>query len=115
MSEKFDEAISRLRPLAVRAGATPQERQTLALIYGLKGDQKSALQMARMDLDPAAVEHNLAFYDTLRRLSPDARSRAILSASAASAAILTRPIPSGPDQRRAACGVTIIGIRAATT
>lgn len=84
LSEKFDEAINRLRPLAFSPGATPQERQTLALIYGLKGDQKSALAMARLDLDAAAADHNLAFYETLRRLPPDARSRAILSASAAS-------------------------------
>lgn len=83
LSEKFDTAIATLRPLALAPNATPRERQTLALIYGLKGDQKSALQMARMDLDAGAASHNLAFYETLRRLPPDARSRAILSASAA--------------------------------
>lgn len=81
---KFDEAIGMLHPLAFSPGATPQERQTLALIYGLKGDQQSAMQLARMDLDTAAAEHNLSFYETLRRLPPDARSRSILSASAAS-------------------------------
>jgi Flp pilus assembly protein TadD len=83
LTEKFDNAIGLLRPLAFSPGATPQERQTLALIYGLKGDQKSAMQLARMDLDTAAANHNLAFYETLRRLPPEARSRAILSASAA--------------------------------
>jgi Flp pilus assembly protein TadD len=84
LTEKFDQAIDLLRPIASAPGATPQERQTLALIYGLKGDQQSARQLARVDLDAAAVDHNLAFYDTLRRLPPDARSRAILSASGAS-------------------------------
>lgn len=84
LTEKFDEAVNLLRPVAFAPNATPQERQTLALIYGLKGDQKSAMQLARMDLDAAAAQHNLAFYETLRRLPPDARSRAILSASAAS-------------------------------
>jgi Flp pilus assembly protein TadD len=83
LSEKFDQAIGLLRPIALAPNGTPQERQTLALIYGLKGDQKAARELARRDLDPAAVDHNLAFYDTLRHLSPDARSRAILSASAA--------------------------------
>jgi Flp pilus assembly protein TadD len=83
LSEKFDAAIDLLRPLAYSPGATPQERQTLALIYGLKGDQNTARELARKDLDAASVDHNLAFYETLRRLSPDARSRAILSASAA--------------------------------
>jgi Flp pilus assembly protein TadD len=62
--------------------ATSRERQTLALIYGLKGDRKAAQQLALVDLDPASVEHNLAFYDGLRRMSADARSRAVLSASA---------------------------------
>jgi len=86
LSEKFDQAIATLRPITYGPGSTPQERQTLALIYGLKGDEKSARELARRDLDAASVDHNLAFYDSLRRLSPDARSRAILSASAA-----TRP------------------------
>jgi Flp pilus assembly protein TadD len=83
LSEKFDRAIAMLRPLAYALGATPQERQTLALIYGLKGDQKTARELSRIDLDAASVDHNVAYYDTLRRLSPDARSRAILSVSAA--------------------------------
>jgi Flp pilus assembly protein TadD len=83
LSEKYDEAIAMLRPVTLSPNATAQERQTLALIYGLKGDQKAAREMARLDLDPTSVDHNLAFYESLRRLSPDARSRAILSASAA--------------------------------
>ena len=81
-SEKFDEAIATLKPFTLAPAATPQERQTLALIYGLKGDQKAAREVARVDLDQASVDHNLAFYESLRRLSPDARSRAVLSASA---------------------------------
>ncbi|HVH78081.1 MAG TPA: tetratricopeptide repeat protein, partial [Stellaceae bacterium] len=40
LSEKYDQAIGTLQPLALAPAATPQERQTLALIYGLKGDQK---------------------------------------------------------------------------
>jgi Flp pilus assembly protein TadD len=84
LSEKFDEAIAILRPITQAAGATAAERQTLALIYGLKGDQKAAREVARIDLDPTSVDHNLAFYESLRRLSPDARSRAVLSASATS-------------------------------
>lgn len=83
LSEKYEQAIALLRPLALSPAATPQERQTLALIYGLKGDQRAARELAQRDLDAASVDHNLAFYETLRRLSPDARSRAILSASAA--------------------------------
>ncbi len=84
LSEKFDEAIALLRPVAYAPGATSQQRQTLALIYGLKGDQSAARQLAQIDLDAASVSHNLAFYESLRRLPPDARSRAILSVSAVS-------------------------------
>ncbi len=41
LSEKYNEAIAILKPIAQGPGATAQERQTLALIYGLQGDQKS--------------------------------------------------------------------------
>ena len=83
LSERFGEAVDVLRPVALAPNATPHERQTLALIYGLKGDEKMARELARRDFDAAAADHNLAFYDTLRHLPPEARSRAILSASAA--------------------------------
>lgn len=78
----FPQAIAVLRPVAMVMTASPRERQTLALIYGLAGDRAAAEQTARLDLDPQAVQRNLAYYDTLRRLSPDARARAIQSLSA---------------------------------
>ena len=83
LSEKFNEAIALLQPIVHAPGATPPERQALALIFGLKGDREAAKRVALVDLDPASVDHNLAYYDSLRRLSIDARSRAILTASAA--------------------------------
>lgn len=83
LSERYGEAVGLLLPIVRGPGATPRERQTLALIYGIKGDQVAARQLALVDLDPASADHNLAFYESLRRLSPDARSRAVLSASAA--------------------------------
>ena len=63
--------------------ATAQERQTLALIYGLKGNIAEAARIARIDLEAGAVENNLAYYHTLRELSPEARNRAILSSGPA--------------------------------
>lgn len=75
----YAEAVRTLRPVAMALTATPRERQTLALIYGLAGNRSAAARMARLDLEPDAVAHNLAFYDTLRRLSPQARARAIES------------------------------------
>ncbi len=86
LSGDYDQAVSILAPLADSPIASPRDRQTLALIYGLKGDRQDAARLARMDLNPAAVQHNLAFYETLRRLSPEARSRAVLSADGGSQA-----------------------------
>jgi Flp pilus assembly protein TadD len=72
-------AIAILQPLAMAPSGTAQERQTLALIYGLDGSVGEAARVARIDLDEAAVEHNLAYYRTLRELSPQARDEAVRS------------------------------------
>jgi len=82
LTENYDEAIAVLRPIATAPTAGPRDRQTMALIYGLKGDRAQAAQIGRLDLDPASVDHNLTYYDTLRRLSPEARSKAIRSLGA---------------------------------
>ena len=79
LTGNYDEAIARLGPIAAAPISSPRERQTLALIYGLKGDRQRAEQLGLLDLDPAAVQHNLAYYETLRRLSPEARSQAVRS------------------------------------
>jgi len=73
----YHEAIAVLRPIATAGNASARERQTMALIYGLAGDRGAAEQMARRDLDPESVQRNLAYYETLRRLSPEARTEAI--------------------------------------
>ena len=85
LSGDYANAIAVLQPLAAGSTASPQERQTLALIYGLRGNIAEAARLSRIDLDDAAVEHNLAYYQTLRQLSPDDRTRAILSAGQSSA------------------------------
>jgi Flp pilus assembly protein TadD len=72
-------AISMLQPIAIGPRGSAQERQTLALIYGLRGNAVEAARLNRIDLDDVSAEHNLAYYATLRALPPDARSRAILS------------------------------------
>ena len=81
LSGDYAAAIATLQPLALAPGGSPQERQTLALIFGLKGNLAEAARLNRIDLDDASVEHNLAYYATLRELSPEARSRALLSPS----------------------------------
>ena len=79
ISGNYPNAISVLQPLAMSAAGTAQERQTLALIYGLNGNTAEAARLGRIDLDDASVEQNLAYYQSLRQLSPEARSQAILS------------------------------------
>ena len=79
LSGNYPEAIGVLRPLATAPNASPRERQTLALIHGLQGDKQAAEQMARRDLDAVSVQRNLAYYESLRQLSPQARQRAIRS------------------------------------
>ena len=83
LSGDYPNAIAVLQPLAIAPMASAQERQTLALIYGLKGNIAEATRIAGIDLDASAVEHNLAYYQTLRELSPEARNRAILSSGPA--------------------------------
>jgi Flp pilus assembly protein TadD len=80
LSGDYSSAIAVLQPVARAPTASPQERQTLALIYGLNGNTAEAARINAVDLDENSVEHNLAYYQTLRELSPDARARAILSA-----------------------------------
>lgn len=82
LSGNYPEAVEVLLPIATTRGSTLRERQTLALIYGLQGDRRAAERMARLDLDPASVQRNLAYYESLRRLSPAARHRAIESLGA---------------------------------
>jgi Flp pilus assembly protein TadD len=85
ISGNYPNAISVLQPLALSAAGTAQERQTLALIYGLNGNTAEAARVGKIDLDDASVEHNLAYYQSLRELSPEARSRAIFSGGPARA------------------------------
>jgi Flp pilus assembly protein TadD len=82
LNGNYPNAIAVLQPVALSPGGSAQERQTLALIYGLQGTVAEAARLGRIDLDEASVEHNLAYYQTLRALSPEARDHAILSARA---------------------------------
>jgi Flp pilus assembly protein TadD len=79
---RYEDALKILQPVAEAPNATVRQRQNLALIYGLSGDLTAAERMARMDLDEDAVQHNLAYYETLRSLPTSARSQAIIAASA---------------------------------
>lgn len=86
LAGNYTEAVGVLRPTAIAPTGTPRQRQTLALIYGLAGDRALAEKMARRDLEPNAVQHNLAYYERLRNLSPEARRHALQSMSNSSPA-----------------------------
>jgi Flp pilus assembly protein TadD len=82
LSNNYPAAIAELQPVAMAPAGTARERQSLALVYGLQGNDAEAARIGRIDLDQAAVEHNLSYYRILRELPPDALSRAILTAGA---------------------------------
>ncbi len=73
----FDEAARILREIAADPLATVRNRQNLALVYGLAGQPAKAARIARMDLGEAAVRNNLAYYETLRALSGQAKAAAV--------------------------------------
>lgn len=81
LSGNYADAIAVLQPMAAAPTGSAQERQSLALIFGLQGRLAEASRLGRIDLDEASVEHNLAYYGMLRELPPDERYRAIWSAS----------------------------------
>lgn len=74
LAGEHDAAIATLRGLLGAPDTAARHRQTLAMIYGLAGQDEKARDIAAMDLPPAAVTRNLAFYRTLRGL-PDSKRR----------------------------------------
>jgi Flp pilus assembly protein TadD len=86
LSNDYPAAVAELEPVAMAPAASARERQSLALIYGLEGNEAEAARIGRIDLDQASVAHNLAIYRMLRALPPDALTQAVLSAGG------TRPI-----------------------
>lgn len=84
----YDAAIDTLHHVATDAKAAPRHRLNLALVLGLAGRSEDAARVARIDLDERSVKSNLAYYATLRALSPQARASAILRPGA--------PLPSHP-------------------
>jgi Flp pilus assembly protein TadD len=82
LSGNFNGAIAILRAAAADPRATARTRQNLALALGLAGRNEEAEQVARMDLDEASVQSNLAYYAQLRALSPKERTAALLRPAA---------------------------------
>ncbi|HUN46766.1 MAG TPA: tetratricopeptide repeat protein, partial [Stellaceae bacterium] len=76
----FAGGIATLSEVVTQPGATARNRQNLALVYGLAGDNQHAASVARSDLDEQAVRSNLAYYTLLRSMDDLGRTAAILGA-----------------------------------
>ncbi len=91
LSGNFNGGIATLSDLVSRPGATPRNRQNLALVYGLAGDNAHAALVARADLDESAVKNNLAYFTLLRSLDDVGRTAAILGADVRAARAAAQP------------------------
>jgi Flp pilus assembly protein TadD/septal ring-binding cell division protein DamX len=97
LSGDFNGAIATLSDLVARPGATPRNRQNLALVYGLAGDNTHAALVARSDLDESAVHNNLAYFTLLRSLDDVGRTAAILGADVRAARAAAQPASTVTD------------------
>ncbi len=97
LSGDFSGAIATLSDLVSRPGATVRNRQNLALVYGLAGDDTHAALVARSDLDEAAVKNNLAYFTLLRSLDDIGRTAAILGADVRAARAAAQPAGTVAD------------------
>lgn len=71
----YEDAIDLLDVVANEPGARAQNRQNLALAYGLAGDLASAERVSRLDLDEESVQSNIAYFASLAAIQ-DRRKRA---------------------------------------
>ena len=97
LSGDFTGGIATLSDLVSRPGATARNRQNLALIYGLAGDDVHAALVARTDLDETAVRNNLAYFTLLRSLDDIGRTAAILGADVRAARAAAQPAGTVKD------------------
>jgi Flp pilus assembly protein TadD len=91
-------AIEALSQAATHPAATARQRQNLALAHGLAGDPEVAARIARLDLDEAAVQSNLAYYDVLRAANDSAMSAAAVSPASVGAQSEDPPPEPAPSR-----------------
>jgi Flp pilus assembly protein TadD/septal ring-binding cell division protein DamX len=106
LSGDFNGGIATLSDVVARPGATARNRQNLALVYGLAGDDTHAALVARSDLDEAAVRNNLAYFTLLRSLDDVGRTAAILGADVRAARAAAQPTGTVTDPATAAAPLT---------
>jgi len=89
----YSAAAAALTELAERPGASPRHTLNLALVYGLAGDDRRAAAVARIALDDAAVNSNVAYYAMLRAMDDKARANAIMGGQIRGPASIAEPLP----------------------
>jgi len=94
LSGEFKPSLDALTQLVSSPAATPRNRQNLALVYGLLGDDEKAAYYAGQDLTEEQVKRNLAYYAQLRQTNNQARSAAVFGINARPAAPHLQPGPS---------------------
>jgi Flp pilus assembly protein TadD len=66
LSGKHAEAIKVMRRTAALPGAGPRQAMNLAMVLGLAGESMAAAEIARGQMDPAAVEAMITEFERLR-------------------------------------------------
>jgi len=74
------DAIELLEIVADEPGARAQNRQNLALAYGLAGDLASAERISRLDLDEESVQSNIAYFASLAAIEDRSKRASALGA-----------------------------------
>ncbi len=78
LTSEFDKAIPSALAASNHLDATFHHRLTLALVYGLAGQNDEARQVLSQDFDSLATEQNISYFRNLRALSePAEKLRAI--------------------------------------
>jgi Flp pilus assembly protein TadD len=92
-----EEALETMGPLAKSPAPTAQQRQTMALVYGLAGQQTEAERLARMDLNEETVAANMQQIAALRgEGAPVAQApEPDVAKPMPVAAVVTEPLPNG--------------------
>lgn len=98
LARNYKEAIEILRDIAGDPVAGRRVRQNLALVYGLSGQTEEAAAVASMDLNDDEVRNNLAYYESLRKLSGRALAEVVLGVQIRGKAL---PPVTAPDETAA--------------
>jgi len=95
LTRNYPTSLDILTRLVNTPQSTARNRQNLALVYGLMGDEQRAAEIGRQDLTDEQVQRNLAYYAQLRQLNDQQRSAAVFNTD-------TRRLPDLPDRRMSA-------------